>query len=110
MLWEYFPKPKGRPLPAQHTRAKAARSTVRSAVEHIFAGQKHRVKLFVRTIGISRAKVKIGMANPAYNFTRLTWLEARAARPLDRQRLPNWPKGNPDQANQLKHQRQIFED
>jgi len=41
-------------------------------------GQKHRIKLFVRTVGLARAKVKIGMANLAYNFTRVAWLEARA--------------------------------
>jgi IS5 family transposase len=52
---------------------------VRSAIEHVFAGQKHRMKLFVRTIGLARAKAKIGMANLAYNFTRLVWLEARNA-------------------------------
>lgn len=74
----HFRKPKGRPLPTHHATANAARSTVRSAVEHVFAGQKHRMKLFVRTVGIARAKVKIGMANLAYNFTRLAWLEALA--------------------------------
>jgi hypothetical protein len=37
------------------------------------------MKLFVRTVGLGRARVKIGMANLAYNFTRLAWLEARAA-------------------------------
>jgi IS5 family transposase len=75
----HFRKPKGRPLPARHAKANAARSAVRSAVEHVFAGQKHRMKLFVRTVGLGRANVKIGMANLAYNFTRLAWLEARAA-------------------------------
>jgi hypothetical protein len=35
--------------------------------------------LFVRTIGIARAQVKIGMANLAYNFTRLAWLSTRTA-------------------------------
>jgi hypothetical protein len=35
--------------------------------------------LFVRTIGLDRAQVKIGMANLAYSFTRLAWLSARAA-------------------------------
>ena len=43
------------------------------------AGHNHRMKLFVRTVGIGRARVKIGMANLPYNFTRLAWLEARAA-------------------------------
>jgi transposase, IS5 family len=75
----HFRKPKGKPLPARHARANAARSAVRSAIEHVFAGQKHRMKLFVRTVGLARAKAKIGMANLAYNFTRLVWLEARNA-------------------------------
>lgn len=33
--------------------------------------------LIVRTIGIARARIKIGMANLVYNFQRLAWLEAR---------------------------------
>lgn len=60
-------------------KANAKRSVVRSAVEHLFAGQKHRMGLFVRTIGIARAQIKIGMANLAYNFQRLAWLEGRTA-------------------------------
>lgn len=35
--------------------------------------------LFVRTIDIARAQVKIGIANLAYNFSRLAWLNARIA-------------------------------
>jgi IS5 family transposase len=49
-----------------------------SAVEQVFAEQKHRMKLFVRMISTARATVKIGMANLDYNFQRLAWLEARA--------------------------------
>ena len=75
----HFRKPKGKALPARHARANAARSAVRSAVEHVFAGQKHRMKLFIRTVGLARAKAKIGMANVAYNLTRLVRLEARNA-------------------------------
>jgi hypothetical protein len=30
-------------------------------------------------LGIARAQVKIGMANLAYNFTRLAWLSTRTA-------------------------------
>jgi hypothetical protein len=52
---------------------------VRSAVEHVFATQKSRMALFVRTIGIERARMKIGMANLAYNFKRLVWHEGRTA-------------------------------
>lgn len=75
----HFRKPKGRSLPANLAKANAARSAVRSAIEHVFARQKHRMGLFVRTIGLARAKVKIGMANLAYNFTRLAWLATRTA-------------------------------
>ena len=75
----HFRKPKGRSLPANHANANAARSAVRSAIEHVFAGQKHRMRLFVRTVGLARARMKIGMANLAYNFTRLAWLTSRTA-------------------------------
>ena len=72
-------KPQRRPMPVHVTRANAKRSAVRSAVEHVFAGQKHRMRMFIRTIGIARARIKIGMANLAYNFQRLIWLEGRTA-------------------------------
>jgi hypothetical protein len=36
-------------------------------------------ELFIRTVGIARARIKIGMANLAYNFQRLAWLEGRSA-------------------------------
>lgn len=72
-------KPPRRPMPERIARANARRSAVRSAVEHVFAGQKHRMGLFIRTIGIARARTKIGMANLAYNFQRLIWLEGRPA-------------------------------
>jgi IS5 family transposase len=75
----HFKKPKGKPMPTHHRKANAARSTVRSAIEHVFAAEKHRFGLFVRTIGIARAKLKIGMVNLVYNFARLVWLEGRAA-------------------------------
>ena len=69
----------GRPLPERIAKANARRSKVRAHVEHVFAGQKHRMGLLVRTIGIARARIKIGMANLAYNFQRLAWLEGRTA-------------------------------
>ncbi|WP_126174557.1 IS5 family transposase [Altericroceibacterium xinjiangense] len=72
-------KPLKKPMPERTARANARRSAVRSAVEHVFAGQKHRMGLFIRTIGIDRARIKIGMTNLAYNFQRLVWLERRSA-------------------------------
>ena len=51
----------------------------RARVEHVFAAQKCRIGLVVRTVGLVRARVKIGLANLAYNFTRLAWLNGRTA-------------------------------
>ena len=64
-------------LTYQQKWANAARSKVRSHVEHVFAEQKARMGLFVRTIGIKRAKVKIGMVNLAFNMKRLVFIEGK---------------------------------
>jgi IS5 family transposase len=68
-------KPKGKPMPDGVRRANAEKSKVRSRIEHVFAEQKDRMALFIRTIGVARAKVKIGMANLVYNFKRLIFLK-----------------------------------
>jgi len=72
-------KPQGRPMPERTSRANGRKSAIRAHVEHIFAEQKARMSLFVRTIGLARATVKIGLANLAYNMRRLLWLERQAA-------------------------------
>jgi hypothetical protein len=74
-----FPQAQRPPNAAARKKANAARSKIRSAVEHVFADQKHRMALFVRTIGIERATTKIGMANLAYNLRRLVFLAGRTA-------------------------------
>ncbi len=58
-------KPPGRSMPVRTRRANARKSTVRSAVEHVFARQKGPMALVVRTIGLARARVEIGLANLA---------------------------------------------
>ena len=68
-------KPPRKPMPKRTRRANAEKSKVRSGVEHVFAEQKSRMGLFVRTIGIARATTKIGMANLVYNLKRLVFLE-----------------------------------
>jgi IS5 family transposase len=72
-------KPPRRALPETLARANAKRSKVRAAVEHVFAHQKDRMGLLVRTIGLKRARLKIGMVNLAYNMTRFLWLRGRTA-------------------------------
>ncbi|MTH94506.1 hypothetical protein E1297_00275, partial [Roseibium sp. RKSG952] len=42
--------------------------------EHVFAYQKAVMVLTVRTIGIARARTKIGIANFVYNMRRLVQL------------------------------------
>ena len=71
-------KPKGRPMPKHVSRANAAKSEVRARVEHVFARQKGPMGLVVRTIGLARATVKIGLANLAYNMRRMVWLAGAA--------------------------------
>ena len=66
-------KPQGRAMAPHVRRGNASRSKVRAAVEHVFAQQKGAMGLFVRTIGLARAKVKIGMANLVCNIRRLVW-------------------------------------
>ena len=70
-------KPKGRPMPEHTSRANARKSAIRARVEHVFAHQKNRYGLFIRTIGLARAQAKLTLANLAYNFDRLIFHERR---------------------------------
>ena len=70
-------KPKGKPMPRRTARANARKSAVRAAVEHVCARQKGPMGLFIRTIGLARARTKIGLANLLYNMQRMVWLTGR---------------------------------
>lgn len=72
-------KPRGRAMPPHTARGNATRARVRSHVEHVFAAEKRRMGLVVRTIGQVRATAKITLANLAYNMRRLVWIETSAA-------------------------------
>src|SRR5271154_3622328 len=72
-------KPKGKPMPRRTARANGRKSAVRAAVEHVFARQKGPMGLYIRTIGIARARTKIGLANLLYNMQRMVWLTAQVA-------------------------------
>jgi transposase, IS5 family len=72
-------KPKGKPMPRRTARANARKSAVRAAVEHVFARQNGPMGLFVRTIGLARARTKIGLANLYYNMQRMVWLTHQIA-------------------------------
>lgn len=72
-------KPKGKPMPEAISKANGKKSKVRAFVEHVFAREKGPMGLVIRTIGLARAKVKIGLANLTYNMKRAIWLTTRAA-------------------------------
>lgn len=57
-------KPKGKPMNEATRRANNLKSKIRSHVEHVFAEEKTRMGLFIRTIGMARAMTKIGLAQP----------------------------------------------
>lgn len=69
-------KPRGRKMPAHIARGNAtrARVRVRSRVEHVFAAQKCRLGLVVRTVGMVRARVKPNFRSFNLNSVDNQWL------------------------------------
>ncbi len=73
-------KPAGKPMPQATSPANAKKSSVRARVEHVFAHQKNRYGLFIRTIiGLAHAEAKLTLANLAFNFDRLIFHERQKA-------------------------------
>src|SRR5213078_2278085 len=73
---------RNRPLSERQKSANTTRSRVRARVEHVFGHQQNSMGgKIVRTIGIARARFKIGMMNLGYNIRRLVQLERLAAVP-----------------------------
>jgi len=68
------------PLSDAQVRANRAKSKIRARIEHVFGAQQNSVGgRIVRTIGIVRARAKIGLQNLAYNMRRLVTLDRMAA-------------------------------
>ena len=65
---------RGHPLTDAQRTSNRVKSTVRARVEHVFGAQAQMGGHIVRTIGLERAKVKIGMMNLVYNMKRLVQL------------------------------------
>lgn len=72
-------KPRGKPMPRHMARGNATKSKTRALVEHVFAEQKARMGLCIRTIGLARAEAAITLVNMAYNMKRWCWLERQSA-------------------------------
>ena len=59
--------------------ANRRKSRIRVRIEHVFGAQENAAGgRLVRTIGMVRAKLKIGLQNLAYNIRRLVFLERMA--------------------------------
>lgn len=72
---------RNKPLAEEQKAANTERSRVRSRVEHVFAHMETAMHgCFVRTIGMARAMVKIGLENLAYNIARFTFLMTNRTR------------------------------
>jgi len=70
---------RNRKLSEAQKAANTTRSKVRARVEHVFGDQKNAMGAeIVRTIGIVRARCKIGMTNLVYNMRRFIILERMA--------------------------------
>lgn len=68
------------PLSKAQENANRKKSKIRARVEHVFGAQQTSPGgRIIRTIGIARAKAKIGLQNLAYNIRRLVTLERMAA-------------------------------
>jgi IS5 family transposase len=68
---------RGHPLTDTQKASNRVKSKTRARVEHVFGAQHAMGGHIVRTIGLARAKVKIGMMNLVYNMKRLVQLIKR---------------------------------
>jgi hypothetical protein len=57
------PKPRRKPMPPHLARGNANRARARVAIEHVFAAQKCRLGLIIRSAGVARATARLGLAN-----------------------------------------------
>jgi IS5 family transposase len=65
------PKPRGTPMSPHIARGNASRARVRVAIEHVFATQKCRLGLVIRSIGLARATTRLGLPYLVTNMRRL---------------------------------------
>ena len=71
---------RNKPLAEREKRGNKTRSKVRARVEHVFGAQSNDMGgTLVRSIGLVRAKARIGLKNLTYNMRRLVQLERLAA-------------------------------
>ena len=71
----HYKATRGKPLHPELERRNGQRSKTRARVEHVFGAQKNDQNMrIIRTIGLARARAKIGLANLVYNMRRFAYL------------------------------------
>ena len=71
---------RNKPLSEREKQGNKTRSSVRVRAEHVFGAQSNDMGgTLVRSVGLVRAKARIGLKNLAYNMRRLVQLERLAA-------------------------------
>ena len=80
---------RGKPLTEEQKQANRTKSKVRARVEHVFGAQAAMGGHLIRTIGLQRAKVKIGLMNLVYNMMRLVQLIKRDMKAVNRVLMDN---------------------
>jgi transposase, IS5 family len=70
---------RGKPLTEEQKQSNRTKSKVRARVEHVLGAQAAMGGHLVRTIGLQRAEVKMGLMNLVYNMKRLVQLIKRDA-------------------------------
>ena len=70
---------RNKPLTKREMQGNKTRSKVRARVEHVFGAQSNDMGgTLVRSIGLMRAKARIGLKNLTYNMRRQVQLESLA--------------------------------
>jgi len=71
---------RNKPLSVKQQKMNSKKSKTRALVEHVFGSMENEQGgMFVRTISNTRAAVKIGLMNLAYNMRRMVSLQRRGA-------------------------------
>jgi len=65
---------RNRPLTKTQKKNNTAKSRIRARVEHVFGRMNHFGGIIIRSIGIARAEMQIGLLNLTYNLTRYAYL------------------------------------
>ena len=86
---------RGKPLTEEQKQANRTKSKVRARVEHVFGAPAAMGGHTMSTIGLQRAKVKIGLMNLVYNMMRLVQLIKRDMKAVNRVLMDNHREGAP---------------